>query len=154
MHSESQLHSWPLWKFSPHRPLQESSICAQTRKGPTQQTRTIRQHGAPYILITCIVIHKVYQGSIWNVAPFHGWGIDQVKISGGTCISGEKSLTCGALRFVVFAALSVGQAGIITLARVTPVVLSTTSSFAARCWLCRAHGKSIFKMSGSDVKRK
>lgn len=48
-------------------------------------------------------------------------------------ISGEKNLTCGALIFVVLAALSISQAVIITLAHGTPVVLDTTLSFAACC---------------------
>lgn len=46
---------------------------------------------------------------------------------------GGKSLTRGALIFIVWAALSIYQAAVITLAHVGPVVLGTTTPFAACC---------------------
>lgn len=45
-----------------------------------------------------------------------------------------KSLTGGALTFIVCAALFIKQAAVVTLAHVSPVVLGTAASFAARCW--------------------
>lgn len=44
-----------------------------------------------------------------------------------------KSLTCGAVGFIVLAALSIKQAAVVTLADVTSVVVDTTSSPAAGC---------------------
>lgn len=46
---------------------------------------------------------------------------------------GGKSLTGGALVLIVWAALSIYQAAVITLAHVAPVVLFTTATFAACC---------------------
>lgn len=56
----------------------------------------------------------------------------------------QRSLTCGTLRFIVSAALSISQAAVVTLAHVTPVVLDTAFSFAACC-------QSIKKQQMSDA---
>lgn len=63
---------------------------------------------------------------------------------------GGKSLTRGALIFVIWAALSIHQAAVITLAHVGPIVLGTTTPFAACCWKKKVITKSYILMKCTD----
>lgn len=130
--SASQLHHRPLLNVSPHRPLHEFSVAQHTQR----HRKHLQQNGHHFLVLT------------WNMhSVSHNLATSAKMVNRLTCYffsslmrfvyrgdKKKKSLTCGALIFVVLAAFSVRQAVIITLARVASGVLGTASPFAACCF--------------------